>query len=302
MSAPGEQTTLRPSGRWRFAYRPWWIVSHLFVLALVVAMMSAGFWQLRRLDERKARNAELAARLAEPEVPVAALVPPGDAPVIAGEVEDRRVTVTGRYGGDEQVLVRGRSLDDAPGSWIVAPLELDDGRVVAVNRGWIRNDGRFTAVPEEYETPDGGVTLTGITHATQERGSLGATDPPDGVLTSLARVDLERYDQQVDGELLPVWVQLIEPEAGAPDPAPQLLDPPVTDDKGSHLSYAAQWFIFATIALVGYPMILRKVARERAGDADDDGQDGDDGPGLDDPDPDDHPAPGDPRLDSPVEP
>lgn len=283
-------------GSWGFAARPWWIVSHLFVLALVVAMVSAGFWQLRRLDERRARNAELVDRLAEPEVPIGELVPSTGVPPSGEEMEDRRVTATGRYRGDERVLIRGRSLNDAPGSWVVVPLELDDGRVVAVNRGWIRNDGRFTEVPDDYVAPEGEVTVTGLTHPTEQRGSLGAIDPAQGTLTSLARLDLERYDQQVDGDLLPVWVQLTESEAAAPDPSPELLDPPVTDDEGTHLSYAVQWFTFSTIALVGYPFILRKVARERAG-GDDDG-----GSGLDAPDPDDRPAPGDPRLDTPVEP
>lgn len=280
----------------RFAFRPWWIVSHLIVAALVVTMVSLGFWQLRRLDEVKDRNAELAVRLAEPEVVLAALVPPTGGPIDGAAVEDRRITVTGRYRSDEQVLIRGRSLNDAPGSWVVAPLDLEDGRVVAVNRGWIRNDGRYAAVPVEYAAPEGEVTLVGITHPTQERGRLGATDPSDGTLTSLARVDLDRFDQQVVGDVLPVWVQVTEPEPGALDSSPEPLDPPVVDDEGSHLSYAAQWFIFATIALVGYPLILRKVARERSG------RGPDDEPGLDEPDPDDQPAPGDPRLDAPVEP
>lgn len=280
----------------RFALRPWWIVSHLVVAALVVTFVSLGFWQLGRLDERQARNAELAERLDQPRVALSEVIPPGTADAPPSLVEDRRVSVTGRYRADEQVLIRGRSLDDAPGSWVVAPMELADGRLVAVNRGWIRNDGRFSAVPAEYATPEGEVTVTGLTHATQERGRLGATDPSEGNLSSLARVDLDRYDQQVDGDLLPVWVQLTEAEPGAPDPSPTVLDPPVVDDEGPHLSYAAQWFIFATIALVGYPLILRRAARERSGPG------VVDPPGLDDPDPDDVPAPGDPRLDSPAEP
>ncbi|WCO65393.1 SURF1 family protein [Iamia majanohamensis] len=282
---------------YRFALRPWWIVSHLFVLALVVTFVGLGLWQLDRLDERRDRNAELAARIDQPEVALAELVPEGDAAVSEDQVEDRRVTATGTYRPDEAVLVRGRSLRDSPGSWVLVPLELADGRVVAVNRGWIRNDGRYSAVPEEYAAvPAGEVTVTGLTHPSQERGTLGATDPTGTELTSLARVDLDRLDEQVDGELLPVWVQLTQPEAGAPDPSPEPLDPPVVDDEGPHLSYAFQWFTFAAIALGGYPLILRRVARER-------GRGGpDDAVGLDEPDPHDRPAPGDPRLDAPVEP
>ncbi len=248
---------------YRFAVRPWWIVSHLFVLALVVTMVSLGFWQLRRLDEVNARNARLAERLARPEAPLTEVVPEG---AEAADVADRRVVARGTYRPEEQVLIRGRSLDDAPGSWVVVPLELDDGRVVAVNRGWIRNDGRFEAVPDEYRpVPPGPVEVRGLLLASQERGTLGPTDPTGGRLDSLARLDLGRLDDQVAGDLLPVWVQLTTAEAGAPDPSPTLLAPPVVDDKGPHLSYAVQWFIFSTIALGGYPLILRKVAREKRG-------------------------------------
>lgn len=282
----------QPSGRWWLRWT--WILSHLFVVALVATMVSLGFWQLRRLGEVKDRNAQLAERLAEPEAPIEEVVP---AEAAAGDVIDRRVVARGTYRPDEQVLIRGRSLDDAPGSWVVVPLELADGRVVAVNRGWIRNDGRYSSVPDEYRAvPDGEVEAHGLLLASQERGTLGSTDPAEGQLDSLARLDLDRLDAQVAGDLLPVWLQLTEAEADAPDPSPTLLAPPVVDDRGPHLSYAVQWFIFSTIALGGYPLILRKVARERRG------RSPDDAPGMDDPDPDDRPAAGDPRLDAPTSP
>ncbi len=125
---------------YRFALRPWWIVSHLVVVALVVTFVGLGFWQLRRLDERRADNTRLAERLEEPRVRLSDLLDdPDGAP--EDEIKDRRVVVSGRYRPEEQVLIRGRSLDD--------------GKVVAVNRGWIRNDGRFSAVPDRSRFPTG---------------------------------------------------------------------------------------------------------------------------------------------------
>ena len=47
--------------RYRFALRPKWLLSHVLVLALVVVMINLGFWQLRRLDEKKAHNASVRA-------------------------------------------------------------------------------------------------------------------------------------------------------------------------------------------------------------------------------------------------
>lgn len=277
---------------YRFALRPAWIVSHVFVITLAVVLFSLGMWQLSRLDDVRERNERLAARIAREPVPVETLVPAGSDESAADTARDRRVTATGRYRPDGAVLIRGRSLDDAPGSWVVVPFELADGRVIVVNRGWIDNDGRHTSVPDDYAAvPEGEVEVAGLLHPGHERGTLGATDPEEGVLDSMARIDLERLDQQLDGDVLPVWLQLTDAEEGAPDPSPRRLALPPVNDEGPHLSYAVQWFIFTTIAVVGYPVILRKVARERSR------RHPDDAPGMDDPDPDDEPADGDPRLD-----
>ena len=42
-----------------------------------------------------------------------------------------------------------------------------------------------------------------------------------------------------------------------PVPLPEL-------ESGPHRSYAVQWFIFATIGTIGYPLVLRKVASDKA--------------------------------------
>lgn len=276
--------------RYRFALRPRWILSHLFVLALVVAMASAGFWQLDRLQEKQDRNEQVAARTSEEVVPVDALAEPGDFDA-AADLEFRRVTATGTYLADQEVLVRSRSRDGAPGSWVVTPLELADGTAVAVNRGWISNSGQLESVPERYTAPDGAVTVTGLVRRTETRGNFGPTDPADGTLDNLARADVARLDEQVPEDLLPFYVQLedqepVTPTADAPVPVPI----PALDE-GPHLSYAVQWAIFTTVALVGYPLILRRRAREleRGDDLDPDG-----------PDPLDRPTPGDPRLDAAI--
>ena len=42
---------------YRFLFSPRWLGFHLLVIVGIVTMVSLGFWQLRRLDERKAFNA-----------------------------------------------------------------------------------------------------------------------------------------------------------------------------------------------------------------------------------------------------
>lgn len=255
--------------RYRFALRPRWILSHVFVLALVAAMVSAGFWQLSRLQEKRDRNDRVTARTAVAPVDVAGLAEPGAFDTVR-DLEFRRVTASGRYLPAEEVLVRSRSLEGAPGSWVLTPLLLDDGTAVVVNRGWIPNPGELHEVPAASAAPTGPVEVAGLVRLAETRGRFGPQDPPEGRLTDLARADVARLDRQVDADLLPFWVQLLDqtpaPEASGqpqPVPAPAL-------DEGPHLSYAVQWFIFTTVAVVGYPLILRRRARELAveGEAD----------------------------------
>ncbi|CAN5888638.1 SURF1 family protein [soil metagenome] len=275
--------------RYRFALRPRWIVSHLFVLVLVAAMITAGFWQLSRMGERQDRNETVEARTAEPVADALGLAAPG-AFDQASDLEYRRVATTGRYLADEEVLVRSRSREGSPGSWVLTPLLLADGTVLPVNRGWISNSGQLEAVPTSAVAPDGEVTVTGLVRRTETREGLGPTDPATGRLDSLARADVARLDQQVPADLLPFYVQLAEQEPAVTTADPVPVPPPELDD-GPHLSYAAQWFIFAAVAVVGYPLILRRRAGEiERGDPDD-------GDPLDRPDPLDDPAPDDPRLD-----
>ncbi|MBA3282172.1 MAG: SURF1 family protein [Acidimicrobiia bacterium] len=273
--------------RYRFALRPKWIVSHLFVAALVVAMMAACSWQLSRLQEKKDRNAKVAARTGEPVVGVGTIVEPGSYDRAEG-VEFRRVTATGTYQADQEVLVRSRSRDGAPGSWVLTPLELSDGAAVIVNRGWIPNSGQLQSVPERYAASSGEVTVTGLVRRTETRGRFGPRDPESGVLDNLARADIARLDRQVPQDLLPVYVQLERQRPATRGAAPSAVPIPALDE-GPHLSYAVQWAIFTTVALVGYPLILRRRARDIEKEAVDEDLDG--------PDPLDEPGPGDPRLD-----
>ena len=68
------------------------------------------------------QNAVVSARLAEPPAPLGELLDPDSRAADVARVANRRVTVTGTYEPDQQVLVRSRSLDGSPGSWVLTPL------------------------------------------------------------------------------------------------------------------------------------------------------------------------------------
>ena len=243
---------------YRFALRPWWLLSHLFVVALVVVMVNLGFWQLRRLDERRDRNDLIAARSAEPVVDVRALLAASP-----DDVRFRPATASGTY-LDQSVIVDNRSLDGAPGAWVLTPLELESGEVVMVNRGFTPfGEGNAIAAP----APPSQVTVTGILETEVDRRCPTApADEPGFAGRRYACVDLDAMgdDLGLDVALVELRLAASTPEEGAGAPTPV---PPPELGEGPHFAYAVQWFIFSAIAIAGYPLILRRAARQRAVEA-----------------------------------
>ena len=233
---------------YRFLLRPKWIAFHLLVVVGIVTMVDLGFWQLRRLDERQAFNAVVEDRYDATPVPLDELLTPDTDP---DDIAWRPVTASGSYLPDDGVLIVNRSQNGRAGVNTVVPLRLDDGRILFVNRGFVPLTFDLPPVPAID------VRVTGRLRPSQERGFGQLSDPADGVLREAQRLDIERLAPQLDGEVVPMYIDLIEsvpPETGdIPEPviAPDL-------SEGNHLSYAAQWFIFSIAVGVGWVLAVRR--------------------------------------------
>lgn len=235
---------------YRFLLRPRWIVGHVLLLVAVVAFVNLGLWQLRRLDERRQHNALVADRVAAAPVSLQSLVGDGrDAPE---DVEYRRVTVDGAY-GDEQLLTAPRAVDGRPVQQVLTVLERDGLPAVLIDRGVIP----FNRDTERPPTPPPGPV--------QVRGVVRAPEPGDiGQATQVVHIIPGQIADRLGVALEDVYVQLRSQApplaAGAPQPTPL---PELSE--GSHLSYAMQWFCFALIALIGYPLLVRRSVSGRRG-------------------------------------
>lgn len=235
---------------------------HVVVLAAVIAMINLGLWQLRRLDEKRDRNQLLAQNYSKPPAQLGDLLEEVGRAGIE-RLRFRQVLLRGTWDPEGEVAIRNRTLGGAPGRWVATPLLPEGGGpAVLVVRGWIPQSIQDTEPPfGDVAPPAGSVEVRGYVEPTQERGSIGPVDRPEGRLAELSRVDVERFAAQY-GRVEPFFVQLIEPVPASGIPTPVPLPEP---DEGPHLAYAGQWAIFALIAIVGYPLVLRRVARSRAG-------------------------------------
>jgi surfeit locus 1 family protein len=137
---------------------------------------------------------------------------------------------------------------------LVSPLVLADGRVVMVNRGWVPSPDGSTADVRPMQI-DGPVQVSGaLLPITAERDRGLPIAGRAGADSSWRRVDLEAAKQRSPGPLIPLVLQQLP--SGADDGAPPLAEPLPELSEGNHLSYAVQWFSFATIGVAGLLILV----------------------------------------------
>ncbi|HVM09041.1 MAG TPA: SURF1 family protein [Acidimicrobiales bacterium] len=235
-----------------FAREPRWIVGHVLVLIAIVVMVNLGLWQLRRLDERRDANELVLSRSNGPAVALSDL--PLDAPA---DVEFRRVAFTGTFDADHEVLVGYRTNRGLPGYHVITPLVGADGDAVLVNRGFVPLSFADDWPVADAAPPAGEVRVVGLLRRSLESRTktIDAAAAEDATPV-LNNVDVPVIDRYVPADVVPMFVELQEPRTrGFPEPLPDL-----DLGEGSHFSYAVQWFLFTTVAVIGWPIILRRRA------------------------------------------
>lgn len=232
-------------------------------MALVVLFVNLGFWQLRRLEQRRAEIASITQNMAARVQPLDVVLERyGNDPQA---LANRRVTVEGTYRPADEVLLTPRSNGRVAGHHVLTPLVINEGIAVLVDRGWVPFADDEPPI-DDAPPPQGEATVTGILVPTEEAARYGSAGGGSR-LTYLSTADVDRIQPQVDVALHPFSILLQRQEPPSGDLPVPGTPPQVTE--GSHQSYAWQWFSFAAILGAGYPLLLRRSlgsARERAED------------------------------------
>lgn len=224
----------------------------VFAIAVSAGCVRLGFWQLSRLQERQARNAQVVAVMQRPPVTLEGLV----ADPVA---RFQRVRVEGTYDFGNELVLTSRARNGAPGVHLITPLRTPGGNVL-VNRGWVyapdgmridrslwREDS--VTVVEGYVEPfappqPGPVSSPSVERGVRrlERDSLAARFPyPVAPAVVVQRLDSGERAATSAGR--PVRVE----------------PPPLTD--GPHRAYAVQWFAFAVVGVAGTAWVLLRDRR-----------------------------------------
>lgn len=233
-----------------------WIGGTILVLVVVALFVRLGFWQLDRLDQRRAQNAVLREALDAPPLDLAELLP--DTPET---LENRLAAATGEYDFAQERIVLLQTWQGRPGVLLLTPLMIagKGDTAVLVNRGWVPQKEYEAGELGRYQTAVGEVQVNGYLALSQL--NRAATGEPAGA--EIYRMDIDAIAEALPYNLLPIILVDAPPEDTF-DLEPPLRAPREVDlSEGPHLSYAWQWFIFAVMTSGLYVYFVRRSSMER---------------------------------------
>lgn len=216
----------------------------LLAILVFVGCLVAGNWQWERGLDRRAENKEIERNFdlaAEPILTAATMR--------EEERAWRLFEIRGTFIPEEEILMRNRYHDEQYGFGVTTLFRLDDGRMVWIDRGWVKAGASATSPPVVVPVPEIPVNLV-VRYRSDAldakiQGSFFATGGESSQLRSWneeARVASESfYFDLVGGDFTP----------DVPTNLPAISD-------GPHLAYAIQWWFFGLLALFGRFLIARE--------------------------------------------
>jgi cytochrome oxidase assembly protein ShyY1 len=229
--------------RLSFLLRPGWIALILVVLAFTyLCFMVLAPWQLGKNSRTSRQNQQIEYSLNTAPVSLKTFLPQQDSS--APDAQWRRVTTTGHYLPDVQVLARLRVVDSDQAFEVLAPFAVDDGPTVLVDRGYVRPEPG-SHVPPIARPPQQTVTITARLRDSEP--AVPNKDPfsRDG-FEQVYSVNTEQVSALTKIPLAGSYLQLVEDQPGGLGVigVPHL-------DAGPFLSYGIQWISFGILAPIG---------------------------------------------------
>jgi len=218
------------------------------IIATLALLISLGFWQLDRADEKRAIEDQIASANSD------------DVEIVASteflkEKEYYHVRLQGLYIDDKQFIYDNQIVDQISGYYVLTPLVLKgDSKAVLINRGFIpwngRRDkladidiaGRLTEVKVQISKP-------------VKRMELEASELTGDFPVLIQALDLDEISTIASLDFASV-IGLLSPES---DNGFVRQWEPYTGSIERHIGYAIQWFLMALVlAFIGIRLALKQ--------------------------------------------
>jgi cytochrome oxidase assembly protein ShyY1 len=244
--------------RWAFLLRPGWLALFVVVIAFAYLCFTVlAPWQLGKNTKTSRENAQISHSLTADPVPVTSLLPHQDSS--APDAQWRRVSATGRYLPDGQVLARLRVIDGEPAFEVLVPFAVDGGPTVLVDRGYVR-PVQGSQVPAIPAPPEQTVTITARLRDSEPVARGKEPFRADGA-QHVYSINTSQIAAVTGVPLAGSYLQLVEDQPGGLGVIglPHL-------DAGPFLSYGIQWIAFGILAPIGLGYFIYAEIRQRRRD------------------------------------
>ena len=218
------------------------------IIATLVLLISLGFWQLDRADEKRAIEDQIASANS------------GDVELIdsAEFLKDKEyyhVRLQGSYIGDKQFIYDNQIVDQISGYYVLTPFILKGGsKAVLINRGFISWNGRR----DKLANVDIGEKLTEVKVQISKpvkRMELKVSETTGDFPILIQALDLDEMSAIASLDLGSV-VGLLSPES---ENGFVRQWEPYTGSIERHIGYAIQWFLMALVlAFIGIRLALKQ--------------------------------------------
>ncbi len=211
-------------------------------LLLLPGLMSLGFWQLDRAEEKRQLQQLFEQRQSAGSVPITELQPQRD-------LRYQPVTLRGQFVNDKALLLDNRIYQQRFGYEIITPFKLADmNLLVLVNRGWLPGDPSRRTLPE-IAAVTGTIELSAEVYVPQgEMFQLGTSENSKWPRV-VQSVKVDELHKEFSTPLFPYTVRLSAGEPGSY----QANWVVVNLQPEKHTGYAVQWFAMsATLLLIGF--------------------------------------------------
>ncbi|SVC73252.1 uncharacterized protein METZ01_LOCUS326106 [marine metagenome] len=218
------------------------------IIATLALLISLGFWQLDRADEKRAIEDQIASANS------------GDVELINSveflkEKEYYHVRLQGAYIDDKQFIYDNQIVDQISGYYVLTPLVLKgDSKAILINRGFIPWNGRR----DKLADIDVGEKLTEVMVQISKpvkRMELKASEITREFPVLIQALDLDEMSTIASLDFTSV-IGLLSPES---DNGFVRQWEPYTGSIERHIGYAIQWFLMALVlAFIGIRLTTKQ--------------------------------------------
>lgn len=230
-------------------------------LAGTAVLLGLGTWQLQRLYWKEALIAERSGRMTAPgaDLPADLAAPE--------ELEHRRYRVTGRFRHGDELYLGSKTYRGRVGFRVVTPFELEDGRLIMIDRGWVPMERQDPASRSVGQLA-GLVTLEGIARRDGWKGSSWFRPDNQPGENYWFWVDLDAMAEELGEPGLIRQLYLRAGESGLPGGLPRG-DRGGVQLRNDHLQYAITWYSLAAALIVIYLLFSTRATPQTRRDGSD---------------------------------